>query len=252
MKTINKPIVRSEWNIPNAVNRDVERQHLNKILKDIRDAIDAVNTSTTFSPTRVELRGAVSGSGIETSDGRIVVSTSISQKGVKYVEEAPANGSAYWRRDKAWHPVDLSILYLTSLDDEGIIVKYLEGGEGGTPKWAARVIEGVDGEIVVENGNGAAGNPLIGLAEVGNTGVGTQIVDVDEFGRAVGTSPAAYYHDQPSLASTWTINHNLGRKVQTNVYTVGGVLMLANIINVSDNQAQVLFDEPVNGYAVIH
>lgn len=49
----------------------------------------------------------------------------------------------------------------------------------------------------------------------------------------------------------WTINHNFGRQVGVSVYTVGGVLIVAEIINVSVNQVTVNFDTATAGYAVV-
>lgn len=65
-----------------------------------------------------------------------------------------------------------------------------------------------------------------------------------------GAASPFYRHDQGTAESTWVINHNLGYRTAINVYSVGSQLMLANIVHITDNQAQVLFDGPVAGYAI--
>ena len=65
-----------------------------------------------------------------------------------------------------------------------------------------------------------------------------------------GSASPFYRHDQGTAESTWVINHNLGYRTAINVYSVGSQLMLANIVHITDNQAQVLFDGPVAGYAI--
>ncbi len=65
-----------------------------------------------------------------------------------------------------------------------------------------------------------------------------------------GTGAPFYRHDQGTTQSTWIINHNLGYRGAINAYSVGSQLMLANIVHINDNQAQVLFDGPVAGYAI--
>ena len=57
---------------------------------------------------------------------------------------------------------------------------------------------------------------------------------------------------QPVAATPWVINHNLGRNVDVEVFTVGGMRMLADVQHVSPNQAQVLFTTPTTGYAFVH
>jgi hypothetical protein len=58
-----------------------------------------------------------------------------------------------------------------------------------------------------------------------------------------------YTHTQASAASTWTINHNLGVKPTVDVFSVGGVQVFAEILQVTNNQVQAFFDSPFSGYA---
>ena len=58
-------------------------------------------------------------------------------------------------------------------------------------------------------------------------------------------------HDQSVAASTWTINHNFGVRPNVSVYTAGGLEMLAEVLHVSVNQTQILFDSPTAGFAIL-
>lgn len=55
---------------------------------------------------------------------------------------------------------------------------------------------------------------------------------------------------QLSPLATWVINHNLGYRPHVSVYSVGGVLMLVEVLHASDDQVQILFDSPTAGYAI--
>lgn len=48
----------------------------------------------------------------------------------------------------------------------------------------------------------------------------------------------------------WVINHNLNRRPLIGVFSVGGIEMMAEVIHISANQVQVIFDNPVAGYAI--
>lgn len=48
-----------------------------------------------------------------------------------------------------------------------------------------------------------------------------------------------YNHTQPSAATTWVINHNLGYKPVVGVFTTGGSEVEAEILHASTNQAIV-------------
>lgn len=55
-----------------------------------------------------------------------------------------------------------------------------------------------------------------------------------------------------SAATSWVINHNLNRAASVEVFTSGGVRMMADVQNISSNQTIVTFDVPQSGYAIIN
>lgn len=59
----------------------------------------------------------------------------------------------------------------------------------------------------------------------------------------------AYVHTQSTPATTWTINHNLGRLPQVEVFSVGGVQMFGDVTHVSDNQTTIDFNTALAGTA---
>jgi len=61
---------------------------------------------------------------------------------------------------------------------------------------------------------------------------------------------ATYFHNQPAPLAAWTVNHNFGRFALCEAFSVGGVKLGAEIVNVSVNQSQVLFVFPLAGFAV--
>jgi len=67
-----------------------------------------------------------------------------------------------------------------------------------------------------------------------------------------GGAAAPIRFDQASALATWTVNHNLGREVTPQIYSTGGVMLAAEILRVSLNQFQVLFDVPTSGFALYH
>jgi hypothetical protein len=64
-----------------------------------------------------------------------------------------------------------------------------------------------------------------------------------------GNGEVQYTHTQAVASATWTVNHNLGYRPAVSVLSVGGALMLAEVIHISANQAQVFFDSPTAGQA---
>lgn len=60
-----------------------------------------------------------------------------------------------------------------------------------------------------------------------------------------------YKHTQTTLASTWTIVHNLNFEPQTQVFSLGGVRVEAFVQNLSLNTTQIIFSNPFSGYAIL-
>lgn len=67
-----------------------------------------------------------------------------------------------------------------------------------------------------------------------------------------GEPGSAINHEYPFTESlVWTINHNLGRRPQIRLLTVGGVEFDSYVQHVTDNQAVVTHNIPVAGTAVL-
>jgi hypothetical protein len=60
---------------------------------------------------------------------------------------------------------------------------------------------------------------------------------------------AGYNFAQTATSAVWTINHNLGYKPSVQVFTVGGLEMLAEVQHNSINQVIVTFNTAVAGTA---
>ena len=56
---------------------------------------------------------------------------------------------------------------------------------------------------------------------------------------------------QSSPSPVWIINHNFGYRVAATIYSVGGMEIEAEVLEISLNQLQVLFVTPTAGSAVI-
>lgn len=143
------------WNVKNALNRDVEREHLNKILAEIRAAIGEKPLSQTITtvvqdyvrrqpapptpppaPTvSVVLEGDVTGEGTADSNGQVVIVTSISDGDT--VEEAPNTGEAYWRRAGDWeqiYPWIEQVDVVTTPPEDGDVLTYESDTETFVPR----------------------------------------------------------------------------------------------------------------------
>jgi len=59
----------------------------------------------------------------------------------------------------------------------------------------------------------------------------------------------AYTHTQNTAATTWTINHNLGRRPTITLFNVGNQVIEANLIHTSTNQAIAYFTVATRGTA---
>lgn len=58
-----------------------------------------------------------------------------------------------------------------------------------------------------------------------------------------------YLHTQSVAASTWTVNHNLGRYPAIEIRSVGNVVVQADITHINVNQSQINFSAPYAGSA---
>ena len=184
-----------EWNVKNAMNRDVEREHLNKILKEIASRLEQL-TVTQAAPTRptytppvvqrppltVTLTGDVTGTA--TGSGSLTIETSLAEL-VEGLEDAPDDGQIYWRGSETWQVIPLALQAFYATTTEGLLTLTPDG------IFENREIVGTEGEIDVENGSGIEFNPTLSLADVPDEGGGVlQKTEFDSKGRKVGTSEA--------------------------------------------------------------
>jgi hypothetical protein len=64
-----------------------------------------------------------------------------------------------------------------------------------------------------------------------------------------GGSGAAYIHNQPSAAATWSIPHNLGFKPSVELLNTGSQEIEADVVHISTNVCMVYFTTPTAGFA---
>lgn len=214
-----------DWLVKNAQSRDVERQHLNKILQEIRNTIDLLQSrlsqdSTTeakiravvaqmvsdgtkrgitvtynatskaidfvINPFTIQLIGAVTGTGTVTGLGNVSITTTLSEE-IDGVEEAPLDGQYYWRSAGAWLAAPVPLQTIDSFEGSGILALDADYN------WYGRAVEGTAGEIEVVDGDGIAGNPTLSLADVldDGTAVGpVKLYEFDDKGRKTGSQDA--------------------------------------------------------------
>lgn len=86
-------------------------------------------------------------------------------------------------------------------------------------------------------------NVIISPDSQGNTTVstGTTIVGA-----------VTFIHDQASPSSTWTINHNLGRRPSVTIVDSSGNVQIGEVLYNSDNQITVNFAAAFGGYAYLN
>ena len=188
-----------EWKVKNALSRDVEREHLNKILKEIQAAVSSSSSSGgglteqqvlaliqrhagagSSSPARITLSGDVTGSGTSS------IPTTINPA-LLGIGEAPVDSLSYWRAGGQWQAVPGTITSLNNVFGDGIVVHLDDEG------WVLREIEGTVGQIVVTDGDGT-GNPIVGLADVSVAVGGTlEKRSFDSKGRLSAASAATTY-----------------------------------------------------------
>lgn len=202
-----------EWKVSNALSRDIERQQLNKVLADIQAAVNKLSTATSsstafpdiggggisssYNPSTgsvelsvpdftINLDGNVTGSGTVSKLSSVTIPTVLDPSLIG-VEEAPIDNQYYWRINEAWDVVPDSIISIADLDQEGIAVLW-ENPDTYTFEWIMREIEGTSDQIDVINGNGVAGNPILNLSDLTDSGVGTfKLLTRDVKGRLEGT-----------------------------------------------------------------
>lgn len=218
-----------EWKVTNALNRDVERQQLNKILAEIRAATNKPAPSTgtpagnvkglvgemvsgneeagvtvTYNPSKevldfavstftISLIGDVTGS-VEIDGLRSgVLQTSIDQD-LLGIPEAPVDDRQYTRGQQTWNSVSSALEDLSRLKATGFIQQTVDGALDDDPDYSVRVFDAVAGETVVINPDGSGGNVSYGLADLANSGVGVspvQLITRDSKGRVEGTEDAS-------------------------------------------------------------
>ena len=223
-----------DWLVKNAQNRDVERQHLNKILQEIRNTLNELEArvarstseeqrirdvvikmvttgnqsgiNVTYNTTSkaidfavrtftIQLTGDVTGTATVTGLGNVSINTTLAAEN-EGVEEAPLDGFSYWRRMGTWVTVPFPLETLQYLTPGGVLVLDEE------LNWYARTIEGTATEIDVADGDGIAGNPVISVAPEIRQGVSRVPMVADGIihgRRAVSAALGLVYH--PALAT---------------------------------------------------
>lgn len=258
-----------DWLVKNAQNRDVERQHLNKILQEIRNTLNELEArvarstseeqrirdvvikmvttgnqsgiNVTYNTTSkaidfavrtftIQLTGAVTGTGTVTGLGNVSISTTLADS-FEGVEEAPLDGFSYWRNMGTWVTVPFPLETLQYLTPGGVLVLDEE------LNWYARTIEGTATEIDVADGDGVDGNPTVGLADLSDSGVGVSpmlLFTRDSKGRISGTQ-AATTGDLPEGVSNLYYTDSRVYEASKNILVAG-----TNITLTPDDGAETI------------
>lgn len=187
-----------EWNVKNAISRDVEREHLNKILKEIASSVQSLGNRTTLTRDDVVriVQDLLSEMEDDVSDGKIitvtlqgdVTGTGSGEEEIVIVTNTStpdlpgADGMAYWMRNDEWQQVPFVLQFPYDFEGTGFVVI------DDDAVWHRREIEVVTTDLTVANPEGATGNPLLGLADVPDSGAGTfKLITRDSKGRLSGT-----------------------------------------------------------------
>jgi len=234
-----------EWNVKNALSRDVERQQLNKILKEIRDSIGTVtassaiterivtetrrqgsSTPSTPAPVNitVTLTGDVAGEGNGTSTIEIpvVVDRTI------FVTQAPQDNTPYWRINYAWEAINPILRELNYLDGKGVPIYDNEAAEADSP-WTIVSAYSLIADVLV-----AGTNINLVLDAIAETiTINTNVLD--------------YVFAAPS--TTWTMNHNLGYRPSVQLVDAAFNVFGANIAHPSVNTTIVTMTVATAGSA---
>ena len=258
-----------DWLVKNAQNRDVERQHLNKILQEIRNTLNELEArvarstseeqrirdvvikmvttgnqsgiNVTYNTTSkaidfavrtftIQLTGAVTGTGTVTGLGNVSISTTLADS-FEGVEEAPLDGFSYWRNMGTWVTVPFPLETLQYLTPGGVLVLDED------LNWYARTIEGTATEIDVADGDGVDGNPTVGLADLSDSGVGVSpmlLFTRDPKGRISGTQ-AATTGDLPEGVSNLYYTDSRVYEASKNILVAG-----TNITLTPDDGAETI------------
>jgi hypothetical protein len=172
-----------EWNVKNALDRNVERQHLNKgsgsaNVSNVKDQVgemvsnnseagisvtyDGVAQVLNFAVSSfvLTLTGDVDGQASITPGGQAVMEVTIDPS--KFgISDAPSDSNAYWRRNTQWEYVGSQHEALQNYTDSGIVVMEYDSVNDATV-FVGREIEGPM-SVVVTDGDGLAGNPSLAL-----------------------------------------------------------------------------------------
>lgn len=206
-----------EWKVGNALSRDVERQHLNKILADIRTTINqlpttgsssgggtnTVNTITRYAVARftLTLEGGVTGSALVDGLSDVTIETALNTDDLGLVEEAPIDNQYYSRWNGEWK------VHSGLEEPEGLGILVQIENEDYEHETVVREIEVVTGELTVADGNGVAGNPTLGLEDTTVTpGEYTNAyIEVDAKGRITYAEDGVPSIDAPSVMARISI-----------------------------------------------
>lgn len=189
-----------DWNVKNALNRDVERQHLNKILAEIAVAVEALqkkastssapSTTTNIKDTVGEMVQGNTEQGIAVNydainkvlnfavanftialQGDVEGSAQVTSLGSVVIDttiaadvgiaDAPFDNSRYWRYNGGWEGVNDSIVTLSDLDGEGFPALTSSEGEA---VWNLRELVQPAAGITITNPAGVTGDPTFALA----------------------------------------------------------------------------------------
>lgn len=63
--------------------------------------------------------------------------------------------------------------------------------------------------------------------------------------------PSPFFYYQLNASTTWTITHNKGYKPLVDIFTLGGMELIGDVVHLSDNVIQVYFNSPMAGFAII-
>jgi hypothetical protein len=63
------------------------------------------------------------------------------------------------------------------------------------------------------------------------------------------TGSLTFDHVQSTPATVWNINHNKGIYLNPEAYSVSGMRVNAEILQISVNQVQIIFNQPIAGFA---